>query len=255
MPATSKTAPIAVSAIKQVTTVLHLRGTTPLIMNRMPNKYRKEMLIGGKPKRTDADKQGLRQNPRAEFKSGLHFFEEAWEPRDTDGNVLGPPTHVGFPTVAFKAAMIETTKDLPGIAGTQVKRLVFLPDEYAPIYGVPQLRMDVTRQAGMTRAPQMTTRPEFPVWESLLVVRYASPMLNQKKIATLLANAGIICGIGEYRQEKGKGSFGCFELVDSISPPDDISVRQREAIEEAVPATPDIAVLLAEYDAEVEARQ
>jgi hypothetical protein len=39
------------------------------------------------------------------------------------------------------------------------------------------------------------------------------PTLSAHGVATLLANAGVIVGIGDFRQEKGRGSYGTFAVA------------------------------------------
>jgi len=41
-----------------------------------------------------------------------------------------------------------------------------------------------------------------------------APTINSTTIARLLEIAGLIIGVGDNRQEKGKGSNGQFELCD-----------------------------------------
>ena len=83
------------------------------------------------------------------------------------------------------------------------------------------------------------------------------PALSEKAIITLLHNAGIVAGIGDSRQEKGKGGFGVFRVgtdPDEIADLLDLNA-QLAAIENPQPANVETAELLAEFDGEVQARK
>jgi hypothetical protein len=60
--------------------------------------------------------------------------------------------------------------------------------------------------------------PILPEWACRLRVRYTKPLLRDNAVVNLLAAAGVIVGVGDFRQEKGKGSFGQFELVSADNP-------------------------------------
>ena len=90
---------------------------------------------------------------------------------------------------------------------------IFLPWQVIPLYGVPKLRMDVVRCADMNRTPDIRSRPFFEQWAMEFDVRYVSPQLSANTTISLLHNAGMLCGVGDFRQEKGKGSFGLFRVI------------------------------------------
>jgi hypothetical protein len=75
-------------------------------------------------------------------------------------------------------------------------------------------------------------------------VAFVSPPLNATSIVTLLANGGLICGIGDYRQEKGKGSFGSYEVVSDAEQEaayKKIVKYQGRSVQEAAMAAPEAA--------------
>ena len=154
--------------------------------------------------------------------------------------------------MAIKSAMATAALAVAGIRKTDVQRLVFLPEEMVPIFGVPKLRMDFVRSADINRTPDVRTRAFFEKWATELTIRYAVPVLSQQAIIALLYNAGIMCGIGDFRQEKGKGSYGTFE---PISKPVDAALldadAQLEAIMNPVAANMETVELMAEFEAEL----
>ncbi len=67
----------------------------------------------------------------------------------------------------------------------------------------------------MNRTPDVRTRGYLPNWCAEIEIRFVTPTLSQMSIVSLLANAGTIVGIGDYRQEKGRGSYGTFSVAGS----------------------------------------
>jgi hypothetical protein len=48
----------------------------------------------------------------------------------------------------------------------------------------------------------------------MVTVRFVMPTMNETTVARLLETAGLVIGIGDFRQEKGKGNYGQFTLCD-----------------------------------------
>ena len=166
-----------------------------------------------------------------------------------------PHSNVLFPAMAIKGAMQTAALVTEGIKKTEVQRLVFLPDEMIPIFGVPKLRMGVMRSADIARTPDVRTRAYFPEWATQLEIRFSTPSLSKKGIISLLHNAGLMVGIGDERQEKGKGSAGTFSVGTDDVPAALLDRNaQWEAIQTPIPFDADSEELLAAFDAEVEAR-
>lgn len=191
---------IAIQIIKQGQMVVRIVGTTPLYFNSMGLKAKQTLLLGG-AKKTAAEKAQIKHNPEAEF-------------RDSTYKTAAGPTLLCLPAAAFKGAMATAALATPGMKKTDVQRLVFLPEQFVPIWGVPYLKMDVVRSADMNKTPDVRTRAFLPQWCAQVEVRFATPHLSAHGIISLLANAGIVCGVGDFRQEKGRGGFGTFSPVD-----------------------------------------
>lgn len=83
------------------------------------------------------------------------------------------------------------------------------------MWGKPYLKMDVVRSADMNKTPDVRTRAFLPRWVAEIDIAYVTPTLSAHSIVSLLSNAGVIVGIGDYRQEKGRGSYGCFAVAGS----------------------------------------
>ena len=230
-----------------------LVGRTGLYCHRMSAKAKRLLMIGGR-KKTAAERLEIKHDPRVEFMDSM-YVQEGFHAH----------SHIMFPSMAIKSAMGTAALAVPGIRKTDVQRLVFLPHEFVPVFGIPKLRMDITRSSDMNRTPDVRTRAYFAEWAVEVDIQYATPALSKKAIGTLLTNAGLMCGIGDNRQEKGKGSFGTFNAVKLMDPAftvtaDDIDAdlldgaAQLAAIKEPQPANRETEELLREFDGEVESR-
>ena len=233
---------VLVPPLDRRSAVVTIIGETPLIVNRMSAKARHTLLVGGRRK-TAAERAEIKHDPETEFRESM-YIDDAFDEHSA----------VKFPVVAFKAAMATAALVTPGMKKTDVQRLVYIPDEYCPIYGIPRLRMDIVRSSDMARTPDIRTRAEFAEWATRFTLQYVEPMLNIAAIATLLNNAGIVAGVGENRQEKGKGSFGMFRTADDIPEALLDGKKQREAILGPVPANQETAELIEEYAEELARR-
>jgi hypothetical protein len=130
----------------------------------------------------------------------------------------GKPTALGILPTAFKRAIGTAALDMPGARKSQMMRLIEVPAEMTGIYGLPEVFMAITRSADINHTPDVRTRAILPEWCCELSIKYTKPMLREQTIANLLAAAGFQCGVGDWRQEKGSGSYGAFKLVDANNP-------------------------------------
>ena len=242
MPAPKTTGAIEIPTLKMAETTVAVVGRTGLYINRMPAKAKRQLLIGGR-KKTTAEKALIKHDPRAEYRDAM-YVDKGWHAH----------SHVRFPAMAIKSAMGTAALMTPGIRKTDVARLVFMPDEHVPIFGQPRLRMGIMRSADINRTPDVRTRPYFAEWATVITIRYSTLALSELSILTLLNNAGTVAGIGDERQEKGKGSAGTFEVANAV--PKHLLDRDAQwaAIETPEPYDLETAELLAEIDAEVAAR-
>lgn len=223
---------VTVMRVEHGEAVFHLLGTTPLVFNRMNEKARRQ-LLAPTPRRKNVERIDAKHNPIEEYRASVY--------RTGDG-----PTLLSFPSPAFKAAMATASLDLPGVAKTQINRLVFVPGFAQNVFGTPKLFMSVVRSADINRTPDIRTRALLPEWGIRVAIRYVMPMLTAETVASLIANAGITVGIGDFRQEKGKGNFGLFEIVEPTDPRWLAVVAQGRAAQEAALEEPET------YDADSE---
>lgn len=194
---------IVIQPVRTETIRVAIRGTRPLICNRLPMKVSQELLFP-KGRRTAADKAGaLKHDPLAEFRAAPYRLKA------DDAETL-----IGIPASAFKSAMMTAALDLPGAAKSKIGRLLWVEGDLTPIYGVPDIFLAITRSADINHTPDVRTRCIVPEWAAEIAITYTTPILNETSVINLLAAAGQICGVGDWRPEKGKGTYGQFTLTD-----------------------------------------
>jgi hypothetical protein len=201
--ATPKELTIQVDPIQSETIQFAVIGTQPLICNRMSEKVRQELLLPAGRKNAAQKASSLKHNPMEEFQASPYrlIADDA-------------PTLIALMSSAFKGAMMTAALDLPGAAKAQIGRLVWVDGEYTAIYGIPQLSMSVTRNSDMKHTPDIRTRAIIPSWAALVSVSFITPIINGQSVANLLSAGGLTAGVGDWRPEKGKGTFGQYTLSD-----------------------------------------
>lgn len=179
-------------------------GTSPLILNRLSEKAQRELILPGQRKTSGQKATTLKHDPYQEFQDAPYISA------DPDS-----PTLLLMPSTAFKSALRSVAIDLPESSSkAALGRLTFVENEYVPIYGIPQLHMSVVRQAGINRTPDVRTRCIVPEWCALVSIVFTKPILNRDSIINLMAAAGVIRGVGDWRPEKGSGNYGQWRLSD-----------------------------------------
>lgn len=188
-----------IEPLKQGRVNLKMIGTTPIYFNSMSAKAKRTLLIGG-GRKTAAQKKELKHDPEAEYRDSIYRMKAG-------------PTLLGFPAPGVKGAMATAALETAGVTKTSVQRLIFLPERHIRVWGRPYLKMDVVRSADMNKTPDIRTRAFLPRWCAEVDIAFVTPTLSTHAIVSLLANGGVICGIGDFRQEKGKGSHGTFAVA------------------------------------------
>lgn len=182
--------------------VVRLVGVTPIILYRMSEKAKRELLLPKAAANRAARSQTLKHDPVAEFQEAPYRLQP------------GSPTLLCHLATAFKASMRNCAVDMPGSSKAQIGRMLYVEGERVPIYGLPKLHMAITKQAGISKAPDVRTRCIVPEWAAELSVVFMRPHLTLDNVANLIAGAGLMQGVGDWRPEKGSGTFGQYRLVD-----------------------------------------
>lgn len=224
-------------------------GSSPLILNRMSQKAWFELLAPKGRKSTAEKASSLKHDPIKEFRDSPYTI--------ADTNC---PTLLGVMPTAFKKAMATAALDVPGAKKAQIGRLVYIAGEMLPIYGIPKVFMAITRSADINKTPDVRTRAILGEWACRLRITFTKPILREQSIANLLAAAGFQSGIGDWRQEKGSGSYGSFRLV-SADDPDFVRITttqgraaQQAALDEPQAYNDETGEMLAWFDVEMRRR-
>ena len=164
-------------------------------------------------------------------------------------------------STAFKKSMCTAALDLPGTKKSQIGRLAQVVGYTVPIYGDPRMFMAPVRLQDMSRTLDIRTRAIFPEWACRIDVLFAPHLLTPQGIANLLSAAGMFCGVGDYRVEKGAGDFGCFRLC-APDDPDYMRITtasnrqtQRAALDHPVAFNWNTAEMFQWFTEEIERRQ
>lgn len=223
--ATAKDVPQPVKAINlprlEIQTInVTVVGDSELICHAWSEKAKREMLgrhIGvaslGREKKVPTDDflQSLYT-----IKPGKMHYDAAdrlLHKRCDDGH---PDVHItggvfGFPSVAFKAAMVEAcTSTGKAITKVQARQAFHINGEFTKIIGQPRMREDMVRLNGQTA--DIRYRGGFKEWSAVLSIRYNTRVLTAEQIVNLLNIAGFSVGVGEWRSERD-GGFGLFHVA------------------------------------------
>lgn len=194
-------------------------GTAPLIVNKFSSKAQAIMLA----KQMGQTVAREHKNPEDLFQDALYRmpFDPA---KDAEGELV---TRYGFPSVAFKASIVDAARYFKGskITMTGLKQMVLVMGEgtdlLVPItnedgseLAVPQMRQDTVRNA--TGVADIRFRPEFWPWSATLDVVFISSQLDTNSIVALVDAAGN-GGVGEWRpasKESKTGQYGTFMVPD-----------------------------------------
>jgi hypothetical protein len=240
---------VYIAKVDRETADFCILGTAPLICNRMSQKARQELLLP-KGKKTAAEKAAsLKHDPMQEFRASPYL----------DMNEDGP-TRIQVLSSMFKKACMTAALDIPGARKAQIGRLLYVVGDRVSVYGVPELMMSVTRSADMNKTPDVRTRAILRHWAARITVSFVAPIIKLNSVANLLAAGGITAGIGDWRVEKGSGSYGTFEIVADDDPRYlDVVNRggadvQRAALESPEPYDDETSELLSWYAGEVARR-
>ena len=172
-------------------------GTAPLLMHNGQtadplNKFAKMMKeVSGKRNKTEAD---YLEMARIEYAAGLYV--------DADGPVL--------PARLLEATVIEGARKsklgklaLAGVIVERHARLVYDgPRDTKSLFEDDRFRLSVPVRVGQQKV--VRTRPIFTDWSAEVVISYLGDVINERDLRTALRNAGMLCGIGDWRPRYGR---------------------------------------------------
>ncbi len=242
---------IQVLQVERSRVTICVLGLEPLLFNSMNAKARRELLLPSLKKNKTEKATTLKHDPYEEFRNSVYSTKNQ-----------KAPTLLTIPATAFKSALRSAAVDIPGDATkASVGRLTFVEGYAVPVWGIPCLRMDAVRMADMARTPDIRTRACLERWACIVSITFISPILTKEVVTNLFAGAGLTQGVGDFRNEKGKGNCGTFELVDEDDPRfvEIIKSGGREAqiaaMKDPAPHDGETADLLTWFDSEAKRRE
>lgn len=202
---------VEIVRLSQRETTVAILGEESLILNRPSEKAKRQLLFPATRRKSQPELMAsLKHNPVEEYRAAPYTLKSKKS-----------PTLLALPSGAFKKAIGQAALDVPGAFKNQIGRLTWVAafeSDLIPVYGIPKIGLSVVRSADMSRTPDVRTRVFLPRWAVLLQVSFVTPNLTEKNVLNLLAAAGLITGVGDWRQEKGSGSHGRFRLVSPNDP-------------------------------------
>lgn len=242
------TGPIEIQPIRTRTITVGIKGVRPLILNRLTEKARQELLMPAR-KSAATRRSTLKHDVYDEFRSAPYIIP------DDDA-----PTLLGFPSSAFKQGMVAAAGRVPGGVKAEIRQLVWTEGDLLPIFGTPQLLMSITRSAGINRTPDVRTRVIVPEWAATVHITFTDGLITETSVVNLLSAAGQLCGAGDWRPEKGSGTFGQYDIV-TVDDPDFLRIvegsdraSQQEAMDNPEPFDMETSELLTWFDDELKQR-
>lgn len=189
-----------IEPIKTRNIILHVVGTSPFIMHRFAKKAWQEMLYPAAKKNRNEKESTLKHDPLLEFRESCYIC------RDPKA-----PALFHIPNNMLRDSMATAAVDIPGAAKAELKRLVACVNETVYFYGIPSLGMNMVKEGGMTKTPNVRTRAFFQRWACSVEFRYKVNPLTDSQIINLFGAAGQIIGIGDWRPQKG-GQYGTYRV-------------------------------------------
>lgn len=190
---------------------VRVRGTTPLVVHRLGEKVRKELIHKQTKDQTKSKKRPLR-DPEQEFRDSLY--------------VLPDGKYYGVKAAGFKLAMVSACRLVADIPMTQARMLFYVygegPEGLVRITDAkgkpaqPSCYEDFVRVPPRTGTRMPCWRGMFePGWMADLRIRINDRnMISRHSVVNLLARAGMMVGICEGRPEStGAMDWGTFEVL------------------------------------------
>lgn len=116
----------------------------------------------------------------------------------------------GFPAGGIQAAIRDAAVETEEVSKAAMNRAVTVLGDILPIeFSECQLREDIGRNSGMTRAPRAVIRPWYHDWKIRFQVQLIMNTINPSQLYSLITLAGQCVGIGNWRPgTRAGGSHG-----------------------------------------------
>src|SRR5262245_57245220 len=137
---------ISILTLEEGHVQVYLTSKSPLLMNPMNAKAKQQILFPPRKLNKAEKETTLKHEPLVEFQHSIYRLPDTL---DEKGQLLPGPTYLALPATSFKEAMRAATVDMPGATKAEIGRLVYIEDDWVPIWGLPLLHMGVVRNSDM----------------------------------------------------------------------------------------------------------
>lgn len=179
---------------------VRLVGVTPLVTNQFSERKIEDIL--SKQQKKPKQSKEIR-DPECDYQESIYRF--------ADGRY-------GLRAVAFKQAIVQSTRYVDKLPSTKVKGAAFVlaeEDGLVEIKGTPRMRRDMVRLADPGHTADIRFRAEFPEWEATIEIEYDPRVLAVGQLLNLIQHAGLKVGVGEMRPGKTAFDFGRFRTAEA----------------------------------------
>ncbi|MEN0652375.1 MULTISPECIES: hypothetical protein [Hyphobacterium] len=204
----SKSVAIELPRLAIETIEIPIEGDSPLIVHAFSKKAR-EAMLAKQTKKASAGRAA--KNPWMDFCESLYWLDGMPdEPTEADVE----KGRFGFPSVAFKSAMVTACTSIGGITKVAARQAFHVEGEYVELTGpAPAMREDVAR-VGMGTA-DLRYRGEFDPWSAVLTVKFNANVMSAAQVVNLCQTAGFAVGVGDWRPERD-GVYGRFHVATEV---------------------------------------
>lgn len=199
--------------IVQEQQVVVLKGTSPLLLQRMTQKALNELFMPSGEMSKSEKKTTLKHDPYREFRDAPY--------QDPDPEAA---TLLRIPMQCLKKSIACVAIDVANKSSkAQLTRLLFVsPTDqpggmWLPIWGIPQMHIAPVRCNNISKTPDVRTRACVPEWVVIAQLSYPLPILNGNLVSKLVTYAGMMQGLGDYRLQKG-GHYGAWTMSSLDDP-------------------------------------
>ncbi len=178
------------------TVIVPIKGKTPLLIDKMPDEVRHEILA----KQTGITKSGKKKvrDIKAETLAAIHYT---------------PSGEVGFPSAGFKKGMMDCTSFVGDkFFSKKLVQGIMIVNAESGLIPIKYKKQDVLEH---TVKGQTKFTPQFHDWTCDLKIQFDANNLGAEDITRLLNYAGFYCGVGAWRpkgRDGGSGEFGMYEV-------------------------------------------
>lgn len=228
---TKERAMIQVKLPKFVVVPLYVAGQagSPLILHRWGKKAIREML--GAHMQVD-----IPQAPKQPFEDFV----------DTLYREL-PTGEMAVRSIMFKAAMLAALRETSGVTRADAITGISVLGELSPLYGQPTNRLDPVKIGPWdNRVSDLRFRAEFTDWVARLTFRFNPQAISIEAIHNLLAIAGALYGVGEWRPTRN-GVNGLFTVIEESEAKQRMKQLGRWKVSDLTPENSGTTAILEEY--------